>query len=232
MPAVEPGTIAVYSDIGCPWAHLCIYRLHRAVERAGLAGRIEIDNRPFALEIVNEQPTPKLTLDAEVSVVGALDPEAGWQMWQGEAHEYPVTMLPAMEAVEAAKDQGLGPAAALDRALRVAFFAESRTVSMRHVILDVARSVPGLDAAALAERLDAGAARGTLMEAIERSTNDDAVKGSPHVFLADGGEMHNPGIEMEWEGEHGKGFPVVHSDDPSVYADIVRRSSTRIEEAS
>ena len=232
MPDVKPGTIAVYADIGCPWAHLCLHRLHQAIEGAGLSGRLEIDNRPFGLEVVNERPTPKLTLDAEVAVVGALDPAAGWQMWQGKAYEYPVTMLPAMEAVEAAKDQGLGPAAALDRALRVAFFAESKTVSMRHVILEVAGSVPGLDAAALTERLDAGAARATLMREIERSRDDDRVKGSPHVFLADGGEMHNPGIETEWEGEHGKGFPVVHSDDPSVYADIVRRSAERIEEAS
>ena len=135
MPHVEPGTIAVYSDIGCPWAHLCTHR-------------------------------------------------------------------------------------------------QSKTVSMRHVILDVARSVPGLDATALAERLDEGAARAALMEEIRRALDDDDVKGSPHVFLAGGGQMHNPGIEMEWEGEHGKGFPVVGSDDPSVYADIVRRSATRIEEAS
>ena len=232
MPDVEPGTIAVYADIGCPWAHLCLYRLHEAIDAAGLTGRLEIDNRPFALEVVNGRPTPKLTLDAEVAVVGALDPEAGWQMWQGELHEYPVTMLPPMEAVEAAKEQGLGVAAALDQALRAAFFAESKTVSMRHVILDVAGRVPGLDRERLAQRFDEGAARASLMRGIARSQDDDAVQGSPHVFLADGGEMHNPGIEMEWEGEHGKGFPVVHSDDPSVYADIVRRSATQIEEAS
>lgn len=232
MIQVEPGTIAVYSDIGCPWAHLSIYRLHHAIERAGLTGRLLIDNRPFALEVVNGRPTPKLTLDAEVPVVGALDPDAGWEMWQGEAHEYPVTTLPALEAVEAAKEQGLAVASRLDRALRVAFFGESRTISMRHVILSVAAAVEGLDLPRLRRAIDTGAARCNLMEAIHHSNESDAVKGSPHVFLADGSEMHNPGIEMDWEGEHGEGFPVVHSDDPSVYADIVRRSVVRLEEAS
>ena len=232
MIDVAPATVAVYSDIGCPWAHLCIHRLHRAIREAGVQARLAIDNRPFALEVINAKPTPKLTLDAEVAVLGALDPEAEWQMWQGELHEYPVTTLPAMEAVEAAKEQGRSKAAALDRALRVAFFGQSRCISMRHVILEVAGSVPELDTTRLAERLDSGAARSSLMAEIERSRDSDEVKGSPHVFIAGGDGMHNPGIEMEWEGEHGKGFPVVHSDDPSVYADIVRRSIARIEEAS
>ena len=37
----------------------------------------------------------------------------------------------------------------------------------------------------------------------------DPVKGSPHVFLPDGSDVHNPGIDFEWHGEHGKGFSVV-----------------------
>jgi hypothetical protein len=48
--------------------------------------------RAFPLELLNSQPTPKHTLDAEIPVVGALEPEAGWQEWQGPEHEYPATM--------------------------------------------------------------------------------------------------------------------------------------------
>src|SRR5688572_25690561 len=107
MVAVEPGTLVVWSDIGCPWAHLCIYRLHKTRSALWLDDAIRFDLRAFPLEIFNEQPTPKRVLDAEISVAGGLEPDAGWQMWQGDEHEYPVTMLPALEAVQAAKEQGL-----------------------------------------------------------------------------------------------------------------------------
>src|SRR5688500_7926303 len=107
MVDVAPGTVVVYSDIGCPWAHLAVFRLHRARSELGLQGAITFDMHAFPLEIFNEQPTPKKILDAEIAVAGALDPDAGWQMWQGAEAEYPVTMLPALEAVQAAKEQSL-----------------------------------------------------------------------------------------------------------------------------
>ncbi|MCA1690698.1 MAG: DsbA family protein, partial [Actinobacteria bacterium] len=36
MESIAAGTIVVYSDIGCPWAHLAVYRLHAARRRLGL----------------------------------------------------------------------------------------------------------------------------------------------------------------------------------------------------
>jgi hypothetical protein len=30
---------------------------------------------------------------------------------------------------------------------------------------------------------------------------------------------------MHWEGDHGKGFPVINKDDPSVYEDLLGRAS-------
>ena len=60
-------------------------------------------------------------------------------------------MLPAMEAVQAAKEQGLAASEALDRGLRRAFWGESRCVSLRHVILEVASETDGLDLAQLAD---------------------------------------------------------------------------------
>src|SRR5688572_24299425 len=103
MVSVSDSTIVVFADIGCPWAHLCIHRLHSTRASMGLEGQIRFDLRSFPLEIFNQQPTPKKVLDAEISVAGALDPDAGWQMWQAPEHEYPVTTLPALEAVQAAK---------------------------------------------------------------------------------------------------------------------------------
>jgi hypothetical protein len=42
----------------------------------------------------------------------------------------------------------------------------------------------------------------------------------------DGTEVHNPGVKMSWEGEHGSGFPVVSKDDPSIFEDLLKRAAT------
>jgi hypothetical protein len=53
----------------------------------------------------------------------------------------------------------------------------------------------------------------------------DAVQGSPHLFFADGPDVHNPGIELRWVGEQGAGFPVVDHDDPTVFRELVQRAA-------
>ena len=221
---VAPGTIAVWSDLACPWAHVAVARLHRVRDELGLAGRVRFDHRAFPLELVNRQPTTKRVLDAEIPVAGRLEPEAGWQVWQGAESTYPVTTLPALEAVQAAKEQSLGASEALDRGLRVALFGRSRCISLRTVILDVAEECEQVDVKALAAAIDDGRARRSLMDQADVSMTD-TVQGSPHLFLSDGSDVHNPGVELRWEGEKGKGFPVVTADDPSVYADLLEREA-------
>jgi predicted DsbA family dithiol-disulfide isomerase len=217
------GTVVVYSDIGCPWAHLAVHRLLVARHRLGLDGRVGIDHRAFPLEVFNRRPTPKRILDAEIPVAGALDPDAGWQPWQDEAHRWPVTTLPALEAVQAAKEQGLDASERLDRALRLALFAESRCISLRHVIFEVAEKCRGVDADALAEAFDSGRHRRDVVDQAAVAESDE-VAGSPHLFLADGTDVHNPGVDFHWVGEPGTGFPVVTADDTSVYDSLLRRA--------
>ena len=223
MISVRPGTLAVYSDIGCPWSHVAVYRLHAARASAGLEDRLRFDMRAFPLELFNNRATPKWVLDAEIPPAARIEPGAGWQRWSGAEHDYPVTMLPAIEAVHAAKDQGLEHSERLDRALRVAFFGQSRNISMFHEILDVASSCEGLDVAAIEKALTEGSHR-HLVHADKAEAEREQVRGSPHVFLADGSDVHNPGVEVEWVGESGIKFPVVTADDPSVYEGIIRRA--------
>src|SRR3954447_18659557 len=226
MLDVAAGTLVVWGDIACPWSHLCVHGLRKARARLQLDGEVDLDLRSFPLELFNGRPTPKRILDAEVPVVGALDPSAGWQVWQRPDYEYPVTTLPALEAVQAAKEQGLRASEELGRALRYAFFAESRTVSLVPVIVDVAKGCEGIDADALAAALDDGRARGLVIE--QRDTAQRiGVKGSPHVYLPDGSDVANPGIDKHWEGEEGEGFPVVDGYDASVYDDLIRTASNR-----
>lgn len=222
MVTVAPNAVVLFADIGCPWSHLAVHRWRDARARLGLQREVFLEVRPFPLELFNERPTPKRVLDAEIPLVGALAPEAGWQIWQRELFEYPVTTLPALEAVEAAKDQGREAAEELDVSLRRAFFGQSRNISMRHEILDIARGCRGVAADELARALDDGRSRRRLMDSFEDAQNA-SVKGSPHFFLPDGTDLHNPGIEMHWEGPHGMSFPVVDSDDPTVYEEMFDR---------
>lgn len=183
-----------------------------------------LDHRAFPLELINGRCTPRKVLAAELPVVGALAPEFGWQVWQAPDSEWPVTTLPALEAVQGVKEQSLEASEALDLALRRAVFAESRCISMRHVVLDVASAVPEVDSDALTKALDEGTARHAVMRQW-RGAEEGPVKGSPHVFLCDGTDAANPGVTLHWEGEHGHGFPVVDADDPSVYESLLLRSA-------
>lgn len=221
---VSPRSIVVYSDIGCPWAHVAVFRLHRMRAKLGMDDEVNIEPRALPLEVINEQPTPKKVLDAEISVAGGLEPDAGWQIWQRPDFEFPVTTLPALEAVQAAREQNARASELLDRALRVALFGKSEVVSMRHTILEVAQRCDGIDSAALCEALDEGRARSIVMDQAVAAQGGE-VKGSPHVFLPDGSEFFNPGVEISWEGEHGKGFPIVQSDHPEIYEEILHRAT-------
>jgi predicted DsbA family dithiol-disulfide isomerase len=213
----------MYSDIACPWAHVAVYRYHAARKQLGFDDAISIDHRAFPLELFNERPTPKRVIDAEMPVTAALEPDAGWRAWSAPASEYPVSSLLALEAVQAAKEQGLEVSERLDRALRFALFAENRCISMVHVVMNVASRVDGLDSDRLRRALEHGSARLRVFEQM-RDAERIGVQGSPHLYLPDGSDVHNPGIEKEWIcGDPGDGFPVVHRDDPVVYERLLRR---------
>ncbi|KJY41119.1 dithiol-disulfide isomerase [Streptomyces sp. NRRL B-1568] len=202
------GVVTVWSDIGCPWASLALHTLHAAADRRGQ--RVVVDHRAFPLELFNSQPTPKHIVDAETVMLAAHRPELGWRLWQGPIWEYPVTTLPALEAVQAAKAPevgGLEASTELDSALRRAFYAESRCISIHSVILDVARECARVDADALAEALKQGSGRTEVYEQWQRAQAPD-IQGSPHFFAPDGWAAHNPGAEYEWTGNpYEGGFP-------------------------
>lgn len=218
---VPPGTVEVWSDIACPWATLAVHRLHAARRSLGLEGRVTFRHRAFSLELANERPTPWSGLHAEIPVIGGLEPSLGFRMWRRPPWEWPVTSLPALEAVQAAADQSLAAAEEVDVALRRALFSDSRCISLRNVVLDVAGGCPSVDADRLAADLDGGRFRRAVVDQ-HRSAAAAGVQGSPHLFLPDGSDAFNPGIEMHQEGSHGGGFPVVDADDPSVYERLLK----------
>jgi predicted DsbA family dithiol-disulfide isomerase len=236
-PPVAPGTIQVWSDLLCPFAHVAVHRLRRARERLGLP--VRLDHHAFPLELFNG-PHPRRGTDTEAVGLGQVAPEAGFRVWTAADDLYPHTVLLAAEAVLAAKAQSAAAAEALDVALRRAFWLESRSVGHRQVILDIAAEAaetaetaeaadttdPGarLDVAALADALDSGRHRRELMAdfAVART---DAIPGSPTLRLPDGTTVTNPGVTVHWEGPWAAGYPVVDADDAAVYDDLLRRAA-------
>ena len=222
---VAPGTIAVWSDLGCPWSHAVVWRLHEARRRLGLEDRVRLDHHAFPLELFNSEPTPRWHIDVEAPIAQQLAPRAGWQPWSAPDSTWPVTLLPPMEAVQAAKLQSLAASEGLDRGLRQALYGESRCISLRHVILEVATETDAVDVTALAEALDDGRARAALMAdwAVART---DAVRGSAHLFAPDGTNDENPGIGIGWEDD---GSPAgryrIERDEPDAIDDLVRRAA-------
>jgi predicted DsbA family dithiol-disulfide isomerase len=224
----RPDLVVVYSDIVCSFAHLAVHRLHETRKRLGLEGTLSLDHRAFPLELFNRRVNMRPGVDSEVAVVGALEPDAGWQLWQSPDWEYPVTMLPALEAVQAAKAQGMLASEQLDRALRQAFWARSQCVSMQHVIFEVAAETSLVDTDALAAELSTGHPRVAVLSQYAQARGG-RVNCSPHVFLSDGTEMANPGIQRRWvNGGFGVGFPVIDSDDPSVYEKLLTHAASLI----
>jgi len=222
---IAPGTVQVWSDLACPWSHVVVWRLWDARRRLGLEDRVRFDHHAFSLELFNSEPTPRRHIDVEAPIAEPLAPRAGWQPWAAPDSTWPVTMLPPMEAVQAAKLQSLAASEQLDRGLRRAFWAESRCISLRHVILEAAGETDALDVVSLAEALDDGRARRALFDdwAVARG---DAVRGSAHVFTPDGTNAQNPGFEIGWENDgSAAGRYWIERDDPDAVLDLVRRAA-------
>jgi predicted DsbA family dithiol-disulfide isomerase len=194
----DPRIVTVWSDIGCPWATLALYTLQtRARQHDQL---VLIDHRSFPLELFNRMPTPKFIVDAEMVTIAGCCPELGWRSWPGPDCAYPVTTLPAMAAVQAAKDPAIGglvASAELDSALRAAFYSSGRCISMHSVIMDVAGECAHVDV----DQLGAALARGVGTAAVFEQwgiAKRPEIQGSPQLFAAAGFTVHNPGATYHW----------------------------------
>jgi predicted DsbA family dithiol-disulfide isomerase len=221
----------VWSDLLCPFAHVALHLLRRAqadLPPGDPAAQVQFEHHAFPLELFNG-PHPRRGTDTEAVGLGQVVPDAGFRVWTAPDELYPHTVLLAAEAVLAATAQSNRAGAALDAALRAAFWTHSRSISHRGVVLDVAGEVAaaaavGLDLAALTEALDEGRHRGDLMRdyALART---DAIDGSPTFVLPDGTAVTNPGVVVHWEGPWAAGFPVVDSHDRSVYLALLQRAA-------
>jgi predicted DsbA family dithiol-disulfide isomerase len=225
QPGGSADTVTVWSDIGCPWATLALHTLHARAQQRGQA--VVVDHRAFPLELFNGRPTPKVILDMEIVAIAGPRPELRWQMWAGPESAYPVTMLPPMEAVQAAKDRRVGGLTAsdqLDGALRRAFYVEGRCISVHSEILDVAATCPDVDVEALRAALALGSGRREVYEQWAVAQGPE-IQGSPHLFAPGGYASHNPGVTYHWTARPPQGFPVLDAYDDGWADDLLDQIS-------
>lgn len=204
-----PPVLTVWSDIGCPWAALALHTVRVTAERLTLP--VLVDHRAFPLELFNREPTPKFIVDVELAAIAARRPELGWRRWSAPEWTYPSSMLPALEAVQAAKSPEVGGLRAsdeLDTALRRAFYTQSRSVGVHAVILELAKECAHLDVDALAAALRRGEGRAEVYEQWDVAQGPQ-VQGSPHLFAPHGYAVHNPGVRCAWtDAPERGGFPL------------------------
>jgi predicted DsbA family dithiol-disulfide isomerase len=222
---VALGTIAIFSDLIDPFAHVTIHRLFTARARLGLDETIRFRHHAFPIELLNASPGTRHGSDSEIPVLGPLEPDAGWQIWQGPDYHYPSSVLLAFESVQAATAQSLGVGERYDRAIRHAFWASSRPIHMHHELLAIATTIEDLDVTRLDGDLRSGKHRADLFADLVVAQSD-AVSLSPHIFLSDGTNFANPGIAVHWQGGWASGFPVIDRDDPSVIDSLLEQAAT------
>ncbi|MDX1524152.1 MAG: DsbA family protein, partial [Anaerolineae bacterium] len=183
MTKNTPVKIDLYADLHCPYAYLTAYRLRQL--RDEYAGKITIVHRCLSLEYINRRPTPKTIINEETPILMLAEPEIPYRPWKGKLTHWPVTMWPAVEAVKCAEKQGPALANDLDWAIRKAFFAENQCISMRHVLLDLARDA-GLDLARFTTDFDDGVTKRQVLQEAQKGWEELKVEGSPTFVLPSG----------------------------------------------
>ncbi len=188
---IGPIPLAMYADLACPYAYVSAYRLRKL--RSEYRGSIMIEHKSLPLEYVNREPTPKPLLERELPVLMQEEPGIPYQPWQRPESEWPVTMWPAFEAVKCAQRQSLALADDLDWTIRVAFFAQSRCIALRHVLLELAQQV-GLDMQRFADDFDRGVTKYQVLQEAQEGWERLRVAGSPTFVLPSGKQISNVGL--------------------------------------
>lgn len=183
--------IQMFADLICPFAYV-VHATWREL-RPEYADTIELAHRSLSLEYVNNEPSPKRLIDVEVAVLLLGDDETPYVPWRSAESEWPVTTLPALEIVACAGRQSAALADDLAWAIRLAVFRDSRCISMRHELFDIA-STTGIDLETLRSDFDAGVCRKQVIDDAHYGWHEANIPGSPTWVLPSGERVTDFGL--------------------------------------
>lgn len=152
-------------------------------------GRVKYRIRPFPLEVAGGEPAPRDILEQEWWLAAIQEPAARFAPYQGD--DWPTTTLPAFDAVWCAARQDEDLAHTYDLRIREAFFAESRNISRRDVLMELAEEA-GLDMGAFVRDFDSGAARTAVLDECRIGREQYHVRGTPTLMLPNGAKLRAP----------------------------------------
>lgn len=153
-------------------------------------GRVRFRIRPFPLEVAGDEgAAPRDILEQEWWLAALQEPAAKFAPYRGD--DWPTTTLPAFDAVWCAAQQDEERSLTYDLRIREAFFAESRNIGRREVLLALAEEV-GLDMAAFTRAFESDAPRAAVLEERRVGQEQYRVRGTPTLMLADGSKLRAP----------------------------------------
>lgn len=152
-------------------------------------GRVRLRIRPFPLEVADAEAAPRDILEQEWWLAALQEPAARFAPYQG--NDWPTTTLPAFEAVWCAMQQNEDLAHLYDLRIRQAFFAESRNIGRRDVLLALAEEI-GFTMPEFVRTFDSGVAWAAVLEERRVGQKQYRVRGTPTLMLADGTRLRPP----------------------------------------
>jgi predicted DsbA family dithiol-disulfide isomerase len=169
---VEPVSLVLYEDPLSPWCLVAEHRIRAALEDvAATFGPLRLEPFPLRVEPRAPSPSERRTL-ARVARRAAKEPEAARttpELWL--SMDPPLTTIPALNALAAARMQGVAREEALRCAIREAGLVRGINVTRPDVLYELAGAA-GLDmerfAGALAAPATERRVRETFEEALEK----------------------------------------------------------------
>ncbi len=152
-------------------------------------GRVKVVERAYPLEVFNDEPPIREQLEVEKWLAAQQESLAEFHPY--ERADFPTSTLPAFEAAWCACQQGDEAGHDYDLRLRRAFFAQSRNIEKRQVLLELAEETK-LDVQHFTQQLDSGIARHYILEEGQLGRDKYRVHGTPTIMLADGTKLRHP----------------------------------------
>ena len=175
-----------WAEYSCPWCYIAAVRLRAVLPEYEAWVRLRI--RPYPLEVMGGEAVPRDILEQEWWLAALQESAATFAPYRGE---WPTTTVPAFEAAWCAAQQGETAGYDYDLRVRRAFFAESRNIGRREVLLEIADEA-GLDVPLIARMLGTGEARAAVLEEARLGAERYGVRGTPTIMLADGARLRHP----------------------------------------
>lgn len=152
-------------------------------------GRVRLRIRAFPLEVASGEAAPRDILEQEWWLAAIQEPSAEFAPY--ESGDWPQTTLPAFEAAWCAFRQGEEAGLEYDLRVRKAFFAQSRNIGKREVLVELAEEA-GLDVRRFERDLSGEEPRRAVLEELREGREVYRVRGTPTLMLPNGNKLRPP----------------------------------------